>query len=102
LILDDGLKLYRTQVKYGDRYGTKQARGVVPVELSKWRSRGGTPLRHYSASEIDLLLVYVRKIDRVLWFGPEVFDGRKALAIRIEPSINNQKKGCLMAAAYIW
>jgi len=101
LILDDGLKLYRAQVKYAGR-SSKKARGVVPLGLSKWRNGGRSVTPCYRASEIDLLLVYVRKIDKILWFGPEVFDGRKNLFIRIAPCRNNQVKGCLMASEYIW
>ncbi len=107
LVLDDGLKLYRTQVKYAGGSSPKQCQGVVPVRLRKWRIRkwrngGRAIIPYYTAAEIDLLLVYVRKIDRILWFGPEVFDGRPVLFIRIEPTRNNQAKGCLMAADYIW
>lgn len=102
LVLDDGLKLYRTQVKYTNRSSPKQCQGVVPVGLSKWRNGGRSITPCYRASEIDLLLVYVRKIDKILWFGPEVFDGRPRLHIRITPTRNNQQKGCLMAADYIW
>jgi hypothetical protein len=102
LVLDDGLKLYRTQVKYTNRASPKQSQGVVPVGLSKWRNGGRSITPCYTASEIDLLLVYVRKIDKILWFGPEVFDGRSTLFVRIMPTRNNQQKGCLMAADYVW
>jgi len=102
LVLDDGLKLYRTQVKYAGASPPKHCRGVVPLGLRKWRSDGRAILPCYTVAEIDLLLVYVRKIDRILWLGPEVFDGRKNLQIRIEPTRNNQRKGCLLAADYIW
>jgi hypothetical protein len=101
-ILYDGLKLYRTQVKYTARSSPRQCRGVVPVRLSKWRNDGRAVIPYYTAEEIDLLLVYVRKIDKILAFGPEAFDRRQNLFIRIEPTRNNQKKGCLMAADYIW
>ena len=101
LVLDDVSKLYRAQVKYagGSR---KHAQGVVPLGLRKWRNGGRSVTPCYRASEIDVLLVYVRKIDNILWLGPEVFDGRKNLYIRIAPCRNNQIKGCLMAADYIW
>ena len=102
LILDDGLKLYRTQVKYAGRPSPKQSRGMVPVGLRKWKNKGRRVILCYTAQEIDLLLVYVRRIDRILWFGPEVFDGRQNLFVRIEPARNNQSKGCLLAADYIW
>jgi hypothetical protein len=102
LVLDDGLKLYRAQVKYAGRSPPKHCRGVVPLGLRKWRNGGRSVTLFYSATEIDLLLVYVRKIDKVLWLGPEVFDGRQNLQIRVEPTRNNQVKGCLMAADYVW
>jgi hypothetical protein len=56
----------------------------------------------YTAEEIDAVLVYVRKIDKIFWFGPEVFERRSMLCIRLEPSRNGQHKGCLMAHDYIW
>jgi hypothetical protein len=102
LILDDGLKLYRTQVKYAGGMSPKNCQGVVPLRLEKWRNQGRTSIPCYTADEIDLLLVYVRKIDRILWFGPEVFEGRRVLYIRLEPSRNNQKKGCLLASDFVW
>lgn len=102
LVLDDGLKLYRAQVKYAGGSCPKQCRGAVSVGLSKWRNGGRSITPYYTASEIDALLVYVRKIDKILWFGPEVFEGRTKLFIRLEPTRNNQRKGCLMGADYIW
>jgi PD-(D/E)XK nuclease superfamily protein len=101
LILDDG-KPHRVQVKYAGGKSPKQASGVIPVGLKKWRTDGRPPIRHYTASEIDAVLVYVRATDQILWFGPEVFEGRMALYIRIEPTRNGQEKGCLMAADYVW
>src|SRR5947208_13718269 len=70
LVLDDGLKLYRTQVKYAGGSPPKQCQGVVQVGLRKWRNDGRAVIPYYTAKEIDLLLVYVRKIDKILWFGP--------------------------------
>jgi hypothetical protein len=102
LILDDGIKLYRTQVKYAGAKSPSNSHGVVQVGLRKWRTDGRRPILCYTAAEIDLLLVYVRRIDKILWFGPEVFDGRQGLFIRVEPALNNQKKGCLMADDYVW
>ncbi|HJT77055.1 MAG TPA: group I intron-associated PD-(D/E)XK endonuclease [Gemmataceae bacterium] len=101
LIVDDG-KLHRVQVKYTDRKPPKQASGVIPVGLKKWRTDGRPPIPYYTAEEIDAVLVYLRVTDQLLWFGPEVFEGRSALFIRVEPARNGQQKGCLMAADYVW
>lgn len=70
--------------------------------MRKWRNDGRAVIPYYTAAEIDLLLVYVRRIDRILWLGSEVFDKRQNLQIRIEPTRNGQKKGCLIAAKYLW
>jgi hypothetical protein len=102
LIVDDG-NLYRAQVKYaGAKRAAKHARGVIPVGLSKWRTDGRGPLLSYTAEEIDAVVVYLAATDQIVWFGPEVFVGRTCLHIRIEPARNGQKKGCLMAADYVW
>jgi hypothetical protein len=102
LILDDGFKLHRVQVKYAGAKSPKSASGVIPVGLKKWRTDGRPPLLYYTAAEIDAVLVYVRAIDQLLWFGPEVFERRRQLSIRVEPTRNGQQKGCLMAANYVW
>jgi PD-(D/E)XK endonuclease len=101
LVLDDGVKLYRTQVKYAGR-SCSRSQGCIPLGLRKWRNGGRSVTPCYTRAEIDVLLVYVRRIDQILWFGPEVFDGRKNLHIRVGPARNNQAKGCLMATDYVW
>jgi hypothetical protein len=89
-------------VKYAGAKAPKQASGVIPVGLKKWRTDGRPPIWHYTAAEVDAILVYVPAIDKVLWFGPEVFEKRTMLHLRIAPSRNGQKKGCLLAADYVW
>jgi hypothetical protein len=102
LVLDDGERLYRVQVKYAGGEPWAGRSGVIGVGLRKWRNGGRSVIHHYRASEMDLLLVYIRKLDCILCFGPDVFDGRRELQIRFEPAKNNQKKGCLMAVNHIW
>jgi hypothetical protein len=102
LILDDGKTLYRTQVKYANGGHHKNSHGSISVGLKKCQGHGRRTIPCYTAREIDLLLVYIAKIDRVLAFGPEIFEGRGAIQIRLEPAQNNQVKRCWMAADYIW
>lgn len=102
LVLDDGSYRARVQVKYGGGKSPRQCDGVVPVGLKKWRNDGRACIWHYTATEIDAVLVYVQKIDKVLWFGPEVFEGRSMLQIRLQPARNGQQTGCLMAEDYLW
>jgi len=98
IIERDG-KLYRAQVKYADGK-LHRATGAVYVNLRKQIKKDkNCP---YNESEVDALLVYVPKIDKVCWFGPEVFCGKQGLAVRISPAKNGQTKGCLAAEDYIW
>jgi len=98
IIERDG-KLYRTQVKYADGKLGYTA-GAVYVNLRKQIKKDkNCP---YNETEIDVLLVYVPKIDKICWFGPEVFCGKNSLSIRIAPTKNGQVKGCLAAEDYLW
>lgn len=101
LIVDCGERLVRAQVKYADgKVGA--ATGCVRVdfrEVTRGNKRGKLC---YNAQEVDVLLVYVPKIDKVLWLEAPYFHGRQTISLRIEPSKNNQIKGCLMAEQFIW
>src|SRR6266404_153126 len=59
LILDDGFKPYRVQVKYAGGKSPRSSSGVVLVGLKKWRSDGRPPIKYYTAEEVDAVLVYV-------------------------------------------
>jgi len=98
-ILDTGDRLYRAQIKYADGKASKTL-GVVIVNL---RKQIGKDRNHpYLEHEVDVILVYVAKIDAICWFDPEVFNGKSSLSIRIAPSLNGQSKGCLLASDYLW
>ena len=98
IIERDG-KLYRAQVKYADGKHKKTV-GAVQVNLRKQIKKDKN--YPYNESEIDVLLIYVPKIDKICWFGPEIFSGKQNLSIRIAPSKNGQIKGCLAAEDYLW
>jgi len=98
IIERDG-KLYRAQVKYADG-SHKRTVGAVQVNLRKQiKKNRNCP---YNDREIDVLLIYVPKLDKICWFGPEIFCGKQNLSIRIAPSKNGQIKGCLAAEDYLW
>ena len=98
-IIERNGKLYRAQVKYMDgKLGYTS--GAVYLNLRKQiKKNKNCP---YNDSEIDVLVGYVPRIDKLCWFGPEVFCGRKSLSIRIAPAKNGQIKGCLAANDYLW
>jgi hypothetical protein len=100
LILDDGGHLQRAQVKYGDG-SVHDSQGAVSVQL---RTSVGNKYKYktYAANEVDVLLVYLPKLDAVVALPPDKFIGKQTLCLRLEPSKNNQKYGVLMAADFIW
>src|SRR5262249_37519137 len=98
IIERDG-RLYRAQVKYADGKHTRTV-GAVQVNLRKQIKKDkNCP---YNESEVDALLVYVPKIDKICWFTPEVFCGKQGLSIRFSPAKNGQIKGCLAVEDYLW
>jgi hypothetical protein len=99
LILDDFKKLTRIQVKYADGKMTN-SEGSVRVKL-EYKNRTNH-VYTYQKSEVDGLVVYIPRIDKLCFFRPNIFIGKRYLCIRIKPSKNNQKKGILTAKKYIW
>lgn len=93
-------KIYRAQIKYADGFGSKLSGGKISLHLSKPKGRGVS--RPYTEDEIDVVLVYMPKLDQVLWIGPELFNGKHILTIRYEPSKSGRKEGCHMAQDLIW
>jgi PD-(D/E)XK nuclease superfamily protein len=92
-------KLYRAQVKYADGKPSRTT-GAVYLNLRKQiKKNKNCP---YNDSEIDALVVYVPKIDKICWFGPEIFSGKQNLSIRIAPTKSGRIKGCLAADDYLW
>jgi hypothetical protein len=83
LLLDDGLKIHRVQVKYADAEGTD----VDSTELDlRKECRNNGKSKVYTKDEIDLVLVYVPRIDNVICLGPELFHNRKTITVRFAPS----------------
>jgi hypothetical protein len=79
-IVDWNGKLYRVQVKYCGAKDSKATQGACQLQLRK-RKRD-----KYTKDEIDALVVYMPRTDKVYWFGPEVFDGKTSLCLRYGPT----------------
>lgn len=101
LIVDCGDRLVRAQVKYADGKLTRASGGAY-LDLRKVTRGGKRGKLFYTAAEVDILLVYLPKIDWVLCLESEHFHGKTAITIRYEPSKNNQTTGCLMAEQHFW
>jgi PD-(D/E)XK nuclease superfamily protein len=99
LILDIEGEFYRAQVKYADQDSRKSQNAIVLDLRKQCRNNGKT--KKYSKEEIDVVLVYLPKIDNVLWIGPELFHERSTINLRLAlPKKRNAK--IIMANDLIW
>lgn len=99
LVIDDHQTMKRVQVKYADGKPSRSS-GAVIVKLAYENRR--KRVYTYQANEIDALIVYIPKIDRLCLFPHRVFVGKRNLCIRLEDSRNNQTKGIILARDYYW
>lgn len=99
LVIDDGKKLSRLQIKYADGKPTNtDGAVVVRLEYTDRRKNSYT----YQNDEVDGLVVYIPKIDKLCLLPKSVFINKKKISIRIGKSKNNQKKGVIAAEDYYW
>lgn len=100
LIIDTGERLLRAQVKWGA--GASVNSNSVIVSLKRWAGDKRWESRTYQPEEVDLLLVYIPRVDKVLAFAPDIFCGKPNLYIRCSPSRNNQVAKTLPYENFIW
>ncbi len=100
VIIDDGKKLWRVQVKYANGTPSHSTGSVIAKLAYETRQRRRTYT--YNDSEVDALVVYIPKIDKLCWFPCEAFVGKKLLCIRINPPLNGQKTKIFLASDYLW
>lgn len=100
LILDDSNNhLLRVQIKYADGK-LHNSTGSVMVKLG-YEDRT-KHLYTYQSNEIDGLIVYIPKIDKLCFFPPNVFCSKVKIHVRYQKPKNGQKKGILFAEDYFW
>ena len=100
LVLDDGHKLWRVQVKYANGVPAK-SQGAVVVKLA-YETRQRRHIYTYHEDEVDSLVVYIPKTDQLCWFPCHVFVGKKVLCVRLGPPLNDQKAKIFLANDYLW
>jgi len=88
LIFDLRPRLLRVQCKWGTPKGDVV---VVHCHTSR-RTANGFKRRSYSAAEVDPIAVYCGELDRCFFVPIERVDCRPALALRIAPCRNNQRR----------
>ena len=100
LVLDNGLRLYRAQVKWA---GEGQTPGTAVAALRSWagngRAKGRGKQRRYADGEIDALLAYVPATDQICWFEGEHL-AKACVQVRYLPTANGQRQGILYAASF--
>ncbi len=99
LIIDKDNKLSRIQIKYGDgKSSNSQGAIVVKLDYENRKKENFT----YQESEVDALVVYIPKIDKLCYFPLEIFEGKRKLTIRLENPKIKQLKKIIFAKDYIW
>lgn len=99
MILDNGIHLLRIQIKYADGKMSNSS-GSIRVKL-EYKDRKQN-IYTYKQEEVDGLVVYLPRVDRLCFFPLEIFIGKKYLCVRVEPAKNNQNKKILLAEKYYW
>jgi hypothetical protein len=96
LILGFGYELMRVQCKWASL-----VKDVVIVRCSTFRrTRDGYRTTTYSADEVDAIAAYCADIDRCFLIPIERAAGHRVLALRVEPTRNNQRKRINWADAF--
>jgi hypothetical protein len=89
MIFDLGAELLRVQCKWVARRN-----GVLTVFcISSRRTAEGFRRRTYSAHEVDAIAAYCLELDRCFLIPISLVASRPSIALRIEPSRNNQRRG---------
>lgn len=87
MLLDNGKKIYRVQVKYVNSYYVKNKRQYFLLSMPN----------SYNLKDIDLLLIYLPKNDVIISIPPERFINKKNVHISTNPH-----KSKISYMKYIW
>jgi PD-(D/E)XK nuclease superfamily protein len=88
MIFDVGPRLLRVQCKWARRL----ADVIVIRCYSARRTAGGLQTRPYTADEVDVIAAYCPGVDRCYILGPEHFDRRRTVHLRLDAARNNQRR----------
>jgi PD-(D/E)XK endonuclease len=88
LIFDVGCKLLRIQCKWAAR---RKETLIVPCQTSR-RSADGFVRRYYQPHEVDAIAAYSLELDRSFLIPIARVANRPAIALRIAPCRNNQRR----------
>ena len=96
LLIDDGLKIWRTQVKYANGVAPKTENAVIASLGYTDRNKIDHP---YTTEQVDAFVIYVPKVESILWFDAESLCGRLKLQIKFA---GRRQKNSIWYKDYIW
>lgn len=97
LLLDDKINIIRVQIKYVNRKANSGSVCLCLCRDIKYKKQ------YYTSKQIDLLLVYIPKIDKILAFGPKYFHNKNGITIRYEKSKRFKKtRNEVWAEDFVW
>jgi hypothetical protein len=99
-IVDHNGKIQRVQVKYADSKPSN-ASGSVQAHIGKAGQKHGSH-KPYEDEDIDVIAIYVPKVDQVCWIDKKEWSGKSMLQLRYEKPKNNQKKGVRLVEDFVW
>ena len=91
IILDDNInkKIYRAQIKFCDRkHGNNLQLNLCDTDGKR---------NHYTSDDIDILLVFLSKVDKILIYNSKKFHKKTSIQINL-----NDKKSPHYFEKYIW
>ncbi len=98
-ILDDGQRLYRVQVKYGDGKSSK-SEGAAVIHLERFGRCGA--METYKKEELDAIVAYIPKVDKLVWLPSEDYAEKNTVSIRVAPCKNCQTANVTRLEDYVW
>jgi PD-(D/E)XK endonuclease len=97
IVIDDGVKLMKVQVKYGD-FRRKGYTGSIIVSSRRQSAKESK----YLKNDIDVILAYLPSVDKIVLLTREMFGGKYSVSIRTEKPKNNQTKKIIFIDDVIW
>ena len=96
LIVDDGLRLFRVQVKYGDG---KAPHTDNSVRVSLNYTTRSKQEKTYTVDEVDAFAIYVPRLNEVLWFSSQELVGKTKIQIPVTDRI---KSDSIIWQDHVW
>ncbi len=82
LVIDDGQKLYRTQVKYLNSFDSR-GMGEKSENTLRLKFTGTQAGKAYDKKDIDLFLIYIPSKDQIVSIPLEKFHNKNSISINI-------------------